>query len=754
MIKKKVLVCIAIAWETGHACPSQEKKGHMSAAHNIVVQNVLPVVSADFERVNQKAQSSSPALRAVLSDSADPIRSPPGKYIIGTPVPHEPWKLGANIVMRQGRVLGVPKMRAGMTPYESSGIKTPDYQANTVVLASAGVSMEYSDITQPTVLGKKISAMLNLLIDNRIGMVVGIGNKRESGLSPNGEHPPWELNPLSIYQSSANMTAWKHMLRTTGWDAVQNGGADINTRYLPAFRHYVLEVDWMGRMRESTMVASSGKLRTVDENDATLPHSNHVDFGDGFESVQMPYVMRVSYEQPLDLQFDPMLQDVVVWRPFVRYRPSQRDEPGLIDPNVLTQYLSVDLIKIEVVDWASQSVVRTHRFVMIDEKTWRDNGLLVDLHMPDGQVWDGDMHQRYLLSLVQRYLWYPTSTGLDVVQVPTHRALIHCHAGIGRTGVMACLLAGFSPTGQANLTPYQIIMQLRFSRLSPMVYSVQQWALIYNMMIFAQSNVSFCTCARTWLACGALRLEYLVSRLQSAPWNKASAWKTQAFHTLETELITPYKQMGKSDVMGVLPANTIAALRKKDLSLLVNTLKPGHFTHHVLPFDRVATARAHYYDLHVGQREYKRCVLSWRHSGGGANNNTTIYTVPPTTAGILNAQEYVLDLQQLFPSNNIVLLSPTIAQLKKGIKVRLNEYNDLIPYPFKELEMRVNVNGNNHAVSLMRSSRHDKRRRGGGDEKHASRRQGHTHRNKKHHYSGRSHRQKDGPIAVYMHYKK
>ena len=118
---------------------------------------------------------------------------------------------------------------------------------------------------------------------------------------------------------------------------------------------------------------------------------------------------------------------------------------------------------------------------MIDEKTWRDNDVLFNIQMPDGVMWDGDMHARYLLSLVQRFLFYPTSTGLDVTQVPTHRALVHCHAGIGRTGMVIGLLAAFSPSGQGGLTTWRLIMQLRYSRLSAMIFTVAQWAYVLQL---------------------------------------------------------------------------------------------------------------------------------------------------------------------------------------------------------------------------------------------------------------------------------
>ena len=298
-----------------------------STPTTIAVLDVLPVVISDYNTIATASVKDKALIQVLHRANTSPVN----KYIIAEPAQHDAKLLSANVLMRQGRILGVPESidnRGGVFEGRSKTM-SPDYQANSVVIASGGVSMEYGDIGNVTHLGKKISAMLNLLIDQRIGMVVGIGNKRESGINVNGEHPPWENNPLTNLLIGGNNVNVEASFTDTWLGHRVGRSVDINTRYLPAFRNYILEVDWMGRVRE-LIPDRLGNLQPLPtEEDTTL--YNHGDFGEGFEKAMngKPYVLRVTYEQPLDTLFDPLLSDVVVWQPFLRFVRTLRDQPTI-----------------------------------------------------------------------------------------------------------------------------------------------------------------------------------------------------------------------------------------------------------------------------------------------------------------------------------------------------------------------------------------------------------------------------------------
>lgn len=131
------------------------------------------------------------------------------------------------------------------------------------------------------------------------------------------------------------------------------------------------------------------------------------------------------------------------------------------------------LVRVE--EYSGASLVRSHHFVHIEAQDWRDQGIM--------SAADTTLLVRRFIALHDRPLEAPLPDEA-YRRIPLQRAIVHCAAGIGRTGVVISLALAYMPLTRGRLTIDQIIEAMRFARGQPMVYETIQWCLVYYLTLF------------------------------------------------------------------------------------------------------------------------------------------------------------------------------------------------------------------------------------------------------------------------------
>ena len=166
--------------------------------------------------------------------------------------------------------------------------------------------------------------------------------------------------------------------------------------------------------------------------------------------------------------------------------------------------------------------------------------------------------------------------------------------------------------------------------------------MFYNLTVINESAISFCTQARTWLACGAIRLDYLWSRLREVLMTTGKAtdmtvgsWYNAFESLLSREFVTPYNDY---NTLGAIKATDFIQYRQRDIMMVARAILDNNIHYVLSVIDKIGFGRnLAYWQSALTERE--KCLSFFNKS------SSYIPMIPPSTSAILNLQEYVLDLQ-------------------------------------------------------------------------------------------------------------